>query len=97
MRSGYRIAPSDRAAEDDRFAHGGNAWRNGQGQVPTALPEGGHGTKMLTRASSLENTVMSWLAGTFKLVTGEIVRPQAEIKRVEEELTTSGRKMQVHQ
>ena len=40
---------------------------------------------------------MSWLAGTFKLVTGEIVRPQAEITRVEEELTTSGRKMQVHQ
>ena len=88
------------AAEDDRFApRAANALEEvAKGQVHyELLPEGGHGTKMLTRASSLENTVMSWLAGTFKLVTGEIVRPQAEIKRVEEELTTSGRKMQVHQ
>lgn len=88
------------AAEDDRFAPraAGVLEEAAKGQVHyELLPEGGHGTKMLTRASTLENTVMSWLAGTFKLVTGEIVRPQVEIKRVNEELKTSGRKMQVHQ
>jgi len=88
------------AAEDDRFAPRSAAALEevAQGQVHyELLPEGGHGTKMLTRASTLEQTVMSWLAGTFKLVTGEIVRPTAEIKRLNEEITTSGRKMQVHQ
>lgn len=88
------------AAEDDRFAPraAGLLEEAAKGQVHyELLPEGGHGTKMLTRAASLENMVMSWLAGTFKLVSGEIVRPQAEIKRVNEELKTSGRKMQVHQ
>lgn len=88
------------AAEDDRFApRAADVLEEAaKGQVHyELLPEGGHGTKMLTRASSLENTVMSWLAGTFKLVSGDIVRPQAEIKRVNEELKSSGRKMQVHQ
>jgi len=88
------------AAEDDRFAPRSAAALEevAQGQVHYELfAEGGHGTKMLTRASTLEQTVMSWLAGTFKLVTGEIVRPTAEIKRLNEEITTSGKKMQVHQ
>jgi pimeloyl-ACP methyl ester carboxylesterase len=88
------------AAEDDRFAPRAAAVLEeaAKGQVHyELLPEGGHGTKMLTRASTLENTVMSWLAGTFKLVSGEIVRPQAEIKRGNEEIKSSGRKMQVHQ
>ncbi len=88
------------AAEDDRFAPRAAAALEevALGQVHyELLPEGGHGTKMLTRASTLEHTVMSWLAGTFKLVTGEIVRPTAEIKRLDENITTSGKKMQVHQ
>ena len=88
------------AAEDDRIAPRSAAALEevAQGQVHyELLPEGGHGTKMLTRASTLEQTVMSWLAGAFKLVTGEIVRPTAEIKRLNEEITTSGKKMQVHQ
>jgi len=88
------------AAEDDRFAPRVAAALEeaAKGQVHyELLPEGGHGTKMLTRVPTLEGTVMSWLAGTFKLVTGEIVRPTAEVKRVNEEIQTSGRKMQVHQ
>ena len=88
------------AAEDDRFAQRAAAALEGaaMGQVHyELLAEGGHGTKMLTRAPSLENTVMSWLAGTFKLVSGDIVRPTAEIKRGDDSLETSGKKMQVHQ
>ena len=88
------------AAEDDRFAPRTAAALEeaAVGQVHyELLAEGGHGTKMLTRASTLEHTVMSWLAGTYKLVTGEIVRPTAEIKRINEDIKTSGRKMQVHQ
>jgi pimeloyl-ACP methyl ester carboxylesterase len=88
------------AAEDDRFSPRAAAALEGvaQGQVHyELLAEGGHGTKMLTRAPSLENTVMSWLAGTFKLVSGDIVRPTAEIRRGDDSLKTSGKKMQVHQ
>jgi pimeloyl-ACP methyl ester carboxylesterase len=88
------------AAEDDRFAPRSATALEGVaiGQVHyELLAEGGHGTKMLTRAPSLENTVMSWLAGTFKLISGDIVRPKAKIIRKDETIETSGRKMQVHQ
>lgn len=88
------------AAEDDRFGPRAAAALEtaAKGQAHyELLEEGGHGTKMLTRAPTLENTVMSWLAGTFKLVSGEIVRPTAEVKRGDDAIETSGRKMQVHQ
>jgi alpha-beta hydrolase superfamily lysophospholipase len=88
------------AADDDRFAPRAAAALEGaaKGQVHyELLVEGGHGTKMLTRDAKLEGTVTSWLIGTFKLVTGEVVRPKAQIKRVDDTVETSGRKMQVHQ
>jgi len=88
------------ASEDDRFAPRAAAALEGaaKGQVHyELLVEGGHGTKMLTRDAKLEGIVTSWLIGTFKLVTGEIVRPKAQIKRVDDTVETSGRKMQVHQ
>ena len=88
------------AAEDDRFAPRAAEALEGaaRGQVHyELLSEGGHGTKMLTRDAKLEGTVTSWLIGTFKLITGELVRPKPEIKRGDDEVQTSGRKMQVHQ
>lgn len=88
------------AAEDDRFApRSAEALENiAKGQVHyELLPEGGHGTKMLTRSSTLESLVMSWLAGTFKLMSGDLVRPQANVTQSNTELRTSGKKMQVHQ
>jgi len=88
------------AAEDDRFAPRAAAALEevAKGQVHyELLAEGGHGTKMLTRDAKLEGTVTSWLIGTFKLITGEIVRPQAQIKRGDDTVETSGKKMQVHQ
>jgi pimeloyl-ACP methyl ester carboxylesterase len=88
------------AAEDDRFGPRNAEALEGmaQGQVHyELLPEGGHGTKMLTRASNLEPMVMSWLAGTFQLMSGDLVRPQAEVKTKTSAIETSGKKMQVHQ
>jgi pimeloyl-ACP methyl ester carboxylesterase len=88
------------AAEDDRFGPRNADALEGiaQGQVHyELLPEGGHGTKMLTRASNLESLVMSWLAGTFRLMSGDFVRPQAEVKKQSSDIETSGKKMQVHQ
>lgn len=88
------------AAEDDRFApRSAEALENvARGQVHyELLPEGGHGTKMLTRSPNLESLVMSWLAGTFKLMSGDLVRPQANVTQTDEEFRTSGKKMQVHQ
>ncbi len=88
------------AAEDDRFGPRNADALEGiaQGQVHyELLPEGGHGTKMLTRASNLESLVMSWLAGTFKLMSGDFVRPQAEVTQQNTDIETSGKKMQVHQ
>ena len=52
---------------------------------------------MLTRNAKMEGMVTSWLIGTFKLMTGEIVRPQAKINRSGDTVETSGKKMQVHQ
>ncbi len=88
------------AAEDDRFApRNAEALESmAKGQVHyELLPEGGQGTKMLTRASNLESLVMSWLAGTFKLMTGELVRPKPELTKLDDEIETTGKKMQVHQ
>ena len=88
------------AAEDDRFAPRSAAVLEeaAKGQVHyELLSEGGHGTKMLTRDAGLEGMITSWLIGTFKLVSGEIVRPQAKINRDDDTVETSGRKMQVHQ
>ena len=88
------------AAEDDRFAPRSAAVLEeaAKGQVHyELLSEGGHGTKMLTRDARLEGMITSWLIGTFKLVTGDIVRPQAKINRDDDTVETSGRKMQVHQ
>ena len=88
------------AAEDDRFAPRAAAVLEeaAKGQVHyELLAEGGHGTKMLTRNAKMEGMVTSWLIGSFKLVTGEIVRPQAKINRADDKVETSGKKMQVHQ
>jgi pimeloyl-ACP methyl ester carboxylesterase len=88
------------AAEDDRFApRSAEALESvAKGQVHyELLPEGGHGTKMLTRSPYLESLVMSWLAGTFKLTSGDLVRPQANVTQADEEFRTSGKKLQVHQ
>ena len=88
------------AADDDRFGPRNAEALEGmaQGQVHyELLPEGGHGTRMLTRAPNLESLVMSWLAGTFKLMSGDLVRPKASVTGLNSEVVTSGKKMQVHQ
>ena len=88
------------AADDDRFGPRNAEALEGmaQGQVHyELLPEGGHGTRMLTRAPNLESLVMSWLAGTFKLMSGDLVRPKASVTGIDSEVITSGKKMQVHQ
>jgi len=88
------------AADDDRFgprnAEALESMASGQVHYEL-LPEGGHGTRMLTRAPNLESLVMSWLAGTFKLMSGEMVRPKAQVTGIDSEVVTSGKKMQVHQ
>ena len=88
------------AADDDRFGPRNAEALEGmaQGQVHyELLMEGGHGTRMLTRAPNLEPLVMSWLAGTFKLMSGDLVRPKASVTGMNSEVVTSGKKMQVHQ
>ena len=88
------------ASEDDRFAPRAASVLEevAKGQVHyELLAEGGHGTKMLTRNAKMEGMVTSWLIGSFKLMTGEIVRPQAKINRSGDTVETSGKKMQVHQ
>jgi pimeloyl-ACP methyl ester carboxylesterase len=88
------------ASEDDRFAPRSASLLEdvAKGQVHyELLDDGGHGTKMLTRDARLEGMVLSWVLGTFKLMDGELVRPKPTIQRDNEEITTSGRKLQVHQ
>jgi pimeloyl-ACP methyl ester carboxylesterase len=106
IRSGNAlIAYGDRpvlivASEDDRFAFRASGYLEeaAKGQVHfEAYAEAGHGTRMLTRAPSLEGTMLSWLIGSFKLITGEIVRPQAAVKHNNAPLQTDGKKLQVHQ
>ncbi|MAY82264.1 MAG: hypothetical protein CL930_15970 [Deltaproteobacteria bacterium] len=88
------------ASEDDRFGPRSASLLEdvAKGQVHyELLSEGGHGTKMLTRDAKLEGLVMSWVLGTFKLMSGELVRPKPNIQRENDEITTSGKKLQVHQ
>jgi pimeloyl-ACP methyl ester carboxylesterase len=88
------------AAEDDRFSARSamHLEQLAKGQVHFELfTEAGHGTRMLTRAPSLEGQIVSWLVGSFKLVTGELVRPQAKIERGNDTIETRGRKLGVHQ
>jgi len=88
------------ASEDDRFAARSamHLEQLAKGQVHfELLQEAGHGTRMLTRAPTLEGQVTSWLLGSFKLISGEFVRPQAQIQRGNDTIQTSGRKLGVHQ
>lgn len=59
------------------------------------LQNAGRGTKMLNQNANLEGLVLSWLLGTFKLSSGEIVTPKpaaADPGTVE----TSGKKLPGH-
>jgi len=88
------------ASEDDRFAFraAGYLEEAAKGQVHfEAFEEAGHGTRMLTRAPSLEGQIMSWLVGSFRLITGEMVRPQAAVEHNDAPIQTQGKKLQVHQ
>jgi pimeloyl-ACP methyl ester carboxylesterase len=88
------------AAEDDRFGPRSASILEdvAKGQVHyELLNEGGHGTKMLTRDAKLEGVVLSWVLGTFKLMSGELVRPKPNIQLENDTITTSGKKLQVHQ
>ena len=88
------------ASEDDRFGPRSASILEevAKGQVHyELLNEGGHGTKMLTRDAKLEGLVLSWVLGTFKLMSGDLVRPKPNIQRDNDEITTSGKKLQVHQ
>lgn len=88
------------ASEDDRFAFraSGHLEEAAKGQVHfEALAEAGHGTRMLSQSASLEGQITSWLIGSFQLITGEIVRPQAAVGNNKAAIQTEGRKLQVHQ
>lgn len=57
-----------------------------------ALDAAGHGTVMLNRSPGLENTMVAWINGTFKLTSGELVAPRpapAKLEKVE----TTGKKI----
>ena len=57
------------------------------------LDDAGHGTVMLNRASSLENTVVAWINGTYKLTTGELVAPRPAGSNTVDKVETTGKKL----
>ncbi len=61
------------------------------------LQNAGHGTQMLSRAGTLIPKITSWLVGSFKLVTGDMVQPRALISYDGAPLESTGKKLQVHQ
>lgn len=66
------------------------------GQVHVELyPQGGNGTKMLTRAPGLEGLVQSWLLGTYQLSSGAVVVPKPGMT-VDSEVKTEGNKLSSH-
>ncbi len=88
------------ASEDDRFSFRASGYLEeaAKGQVHfETFAEAGHGTRMLTQSATLEGQITSWLIGSFKLISGDIVRPQAAIKHNDSPIQTEGKKLQVHQ
>lgn len=55
----------------------------------------GHGTKMLSREPELEGLLQSWLLGTYKLASGEVVRPRPGTAATKD-VHTSGEKLNQH-
>jgi pimeloyl-ACP methyl ester carboxylesterase len=59
------------------------------------LDKAGHGTKMLNRDPELEGLLVSWLIGSYKLASGEMVRPRPESGSTQG-VQTSGEKLDMH-
>jgi dienelactone hydrolase len=55
----------------------------------------GHGTKMLSREPELEGMLQAWLLGTYKLASGEVVRPRPGTAATKD-VHTSGEKLNQH-
>ncbi len=55
----------------------------------------GQGTRMLSAEASLEGTLVSWLLGTFKLSSGELVLPKVDAGSTQP-IETSGQKLDIH-
>jgi pimeloyl-ACP methyl ester carboxylesterase len=68
-----------------------------EGQHHTELFQtAGHGTRMLSSEASLEGTLVSWLLGTYKLASGEVVAPKVDVAGSTDAIHTSGQKLEVH-
>lgn len=66
------------------------------GQVHLEVyPQGGSGTKMLTRAPALEGLVQSWLLGTYQLSSGAVAVPKPGMT-VDSEVKTEGSRLSSH-
>ena len=60
------------------------------------LEEAGHGTKMMNRDAGLEGLVMSWILGTYKLASGEMVTPRPVTSAEVDDVPTEGQKLDSH-
>jgi alpha-beta hydrolase superfamily lysophospholipase len=60
------------------------------------LNKAGHGTKMLNRDPSLEGLVTSWLLGSYKLSTGEVVAPRPKTADTVGTVETTGEMLDAH-
>lgn len=60
------------------------------------LENAGHGSKMLNRDSTLENTVTSWLMGGFKVVSGQGATLRPDIDSSPGTVETTGTKLESH-
>jgi pimeloyl-ACP methyl ester carboxylesterase len=88
------------ASDEDRLSKRASSLleQAAKGQVHyELLRNAGHGTQMLTRAGALIPKITSWLVGSFKLMSGEIVKPKALISYDGDPLKSTGKKLQIHQ
>lgn len=60
------------------------------------LDKAGHGTKMLNREPSLEGLVTSWLLGSYKLSSGEVVAPRPKTADTVGTVETTGEMLDAH-